>query len=78
MQVTKSIINARPPSFGCEELPDGRLLMHYRSERKLCSVLHGLIIGVGMYFGEELQVKKSTCMNNGDPQCTVEVTFNGS
>ncbi|MHC4397216.1 MAG: heme NO-binding domain-containing protein [Planctomycetota bacterium] len=74
-QATKNISNAAPPRFEYQELPDGRLLMHYRSERKLCPVLRGLILGVGIYFDEELQVKETACMNNGDPQCTMEVTF---
>jgi len=74
-QVTKNVLNAKPPSFEYEELPDGRLLMHYRSERKLCAVLRGLILGVGIYFDEELQVKETACMNNGESQCTMEVTF---
>jgi len=73
--VTKSIANARPPSFEYEELPDGRLLMHYQSERKLCAVLRGLILGVGIYFGEELQVKEIACTSNGAPRSTMEVTF---
>jgi hypothetical protein len=74
-QATKNILNATPPRFEYEELPDGRLLMHYRSERKLCSVLRGLILGVGIYFNEKLQVMETACMNNGSPRCTMEVTF---
>lgn len=74
-QVTKNILNAKPPRFEYEELPDGRLLIHYRSKRRLCAVLRGLILGVGVYFDEELQVKETSCVNNGNPQCTMEVTF---
>jgi predicted hydrocarbon binding protein len=74
-QVTKNIRNARPPSFEYEELPDGRLLMHYRSDRRLCAVMRGLILGVGIHFDEELQLKETSCMNNGDPQCTMQISF---
>lgn len=74
-KVTKSIPNTKPPRFKYEELPDGRLLMHYQSERGLNTVLRGLILGVGIYFDEELQVKEITNMNNGVTQCTMEVTF---
>jgi len=73
--VTKSIVNAKPPNFKYEELPDGRLLMHYQSERRLCPVLRGLILGVGIYFNKELQIQETACMNNGAPQCTMEITF---
>ncbi len=72
---TRNIPDARPPIFGYEELPDGRLLMHYDSSRRLCRVLHGLILGVGDLFGEALQVREIACMQRGDPRCTMEVTF---
>ncbi len=74
-KVTESITKATPPHFEYEELPDGRLLMHYESKRKLCKVLYGLILGVGIYFKEKLSVKEITCMYNGDRRCTMEVTF---
>ncbi len=74
-QVTRNIPNARPPRFTYEELPDGRLLMHYQSDRNLCPVLRGLILGVGKYFQQELQVNEIACMKKGDPQCTMEITF---
>ncbi len=74
-QVTRSIANAQPPRFEYEELPDGRLLMHYHSKRGLCVVLRGLILGVGILFDQELDVKETACVNNGDPHCTMEVTF---
>jgi hypothetical protein len=74
-QATRSIPNATPPSLLTEDLPDGRLLMHYKSERNLCPVLRGLILGVGLYFNQELQVKETACMKKGDSQCTMEITF---
>jgi hypothetical protein len=73
--VTKNIRNARPPFFEYEELADGRLRMHYRSDRRLCVVMRGLILGVGFHFDEELQLKETSCMNNGDSQCTMEISF---
>jgi len=72
---TKSISNAVPPRFEYDELPDGRLLMHYHSERGLCAVLRGLILGVGILFGQELQISETACSQKGDPHCTIEVTF---
>jgi len=73
--VTKSISRSAPPQFAHDELPDGRLLMHYDSERGLCAVLQGLILGVGILFGQELEVRQTACMHRGDPRCTMEVTF---
>jgi len=72
---TRSVLKAAPPRFDYEELPDGRLLMHYSSKRKLCAVLRGSILGVGLLFDQELQVREIACMHNGDHRCTMEVTF---
>ena len=73
--VTKSVPNAIPPKFEYQEMADGRMLMKYQSPRKLCAVFHGLILGVGIYFGQELQVQKTSCMHQGDSYCIVEITF---
>jgi len=72
-QATVSISGARPPSLRAEDLPDGGLAIHYVSERKLCPVLHGLILGVGLYFDETLAVEEVRCMRNGDAECVFEV-----
>lgn len=74
-RVTKNIPNAAPPSFEYEELPDGRLRIHYHSERPLCPALRGLILGVGDHFGEALEVEEVACSQRGDEHCTMEVTF---
>ena len=73
--VTKNITNAMPPQFEYEELPDGRLLMKYQSNRKLCPILHGLILGLGMLFDRELHVHETACMHRGDSDCVMEITF---
>jgi hypothetical protein len=74
-QATRSISNAMPPRFDYEELPNGRLLMHYNSNRGLCIVLRGLILGVGDLFNQNLQVQEIACMHKGSRRCTMEVTF---
>lgn len=74
-QATRNIRNAAPPRFTYEEWPDGRLWMHYHSERGLCAVLRGLILGVGIYFNQELQVREIACRHQGAPHCTMEVIF---
>ena len=74
-EATRSISNAMPPKFEYEELPDGRLLMHYSSKRGLCTVLRGLIMGVGLLFNQDLQVREIACMHKGNQRCTMEVTF---
>jgi predicted hydrocarbon binding protein len=74
-EVTRSVSNAVPPRFDYEELPDGHLLMHYNSKRGLCTVLRGLIMGVGLLFNQDLQVREIACIHKGNQRCTMEVTF---
>jgi len=49
--------------------------MHYRSKRRLCPVLRGLIEGVGMLFDEKLTVRETACVGTGADHCIMEVTF---
>jgi hypothetical protein len=72
---TRSILGATPPRFEYEELPDGRLIMHYYSKRGLCTILRGLILGVGILFGENLEVKEIACAHKGASHCSMEVNF---
>jgi len=72
-QVTLSIAGARPPKLTAEDLPDGALAVHYVSERKLCPVVHGLILGVGIHFGRELCVVETCCTRRGALECIFEV-----
>jgi len=74
-QVTQSIAGAHPPKLAAEDLPNGGLAIHYASERKLCPVLHGLILGVGIHFGQQLDVTETCCTRRGDPECVFEVRF---
>jgi len=74
-QVTRSLWNSLPPKFTYEDLPDGTLLMHYDSKRGLCAVLRGLVIGLGILFGQELEVREVGCARKGNPLSTMEVTF---
>ncbi len=73
--VTRSISNAYPPRFEYERTEDERLSFHYISDRALCPVVKGLILGVGACFNEELRVTETACQHRGDPHCVFEVGF---
>ncbi len=70
--------NATPPTFEYEEMPNGGILIHYHSKRNLCSVLKGLIQGVGLHFRKSLSVREVACVSTGSPCCIMEVTFHDS
>ena len=74
-QTTMNMAGAKPPSLRTADLPDGGVAMYYDSERRLCPVLHGLILGVGLYFDQELAVQEVHCMRKGDAECVFEVRF---
>ncbi len=74
-RATRDLKGATPPKFDYEQMPDGRLLIYYKSKRRLCPFLQGLILGVGAYFQQTLQVKEIACMHQGDPDCIMEITF---
>ena len=58
VKMTKAIKNARPPRFRYEWRNKKTLIMHYKSHRGLIDLLVGLVKGVGIYYREELRVKK--------------------
>ncbi|MBD3237866.1 MAG: heme NO-binding protein [Candidatus Eisenbacteria bacterium] len=74
-QVTRSLRNAVPPRFVCEETDADAMRIHYYSQRGLCRVLEGLILGVGDLFDQELRVREIGCVHQGDDHCTMEVEF---
>ena len=74
-QVTASVTGAHPPRLKAENLPEGDMRLHYGSQRRLCPVVHGLILGVGEYFSQDLSVNELNCMRRGDAECVFEVSF---
>jgi predicted hydrocarbon binding protein len=48
-------------------------MISYTSERRLCDLLEGLVLGTGRHFGERLTVEHVQCMERGDVGCAVLV-----
>lgn len=67
---------ATPPAFEYAPSPDPQtVVLLYRSERRLCSVLQGSIEGAALRYNEGAQIVERTCMNRGDAVCRFEVRF---
>lgn len=75
VEVRKLHPGAVLPSFEYEDPGEGRLVMTYRSARKLCPLAQGLIEGVGDYYEERIDQAHPACMLRGDPACRFELTF---
>lgn len=57
--MTKTLKNARPPRFEYAWRDPKTLIMHYKSHRGLIDFAVGLVKGIGKFYQEELEVKKS-------------------
>jgi Haem-NO-binding len=72
--VRATIRFARPPHvrvvpFG----PDG-VVISYTSERRLCDLLEGLVLGTADYYREHVDVEQMQCMHRGDVGCAFRVS----
>jgi len=50
------------------------VLVSYTSERGLCRLLEGLVLGTAEHYGEHVVVEEIQCMRQGDPGCVFTVT----
>jgi len=55
---TDRLPNSHPPRFEYEWKDDKKLLLHYKSNRKLVDLAISLLRGIGGYFGEDLKIDK--------------------
>jgi hypothetical protein len=59
--------NLQPPSFGCTEVSDHSLNLHYYSHRQgLAPMVIGLVQGLGKMFGTETEVQHIKGHHTGD------------
>lgn len=75
VQTTKALPGAKPPRFDYEDRGN-ELVVIYRSERKLCHLLKGLIEGIGFrYNNKPLTWNEESCMLKGAKTCRLVVKF---
>ena len=75
-EVLKIYPGAEVPRFAVTEDGDD-LVVSYTSERGLCALADGLIVGTGTWFETPLTVEHETCIHRGDSSCTMRVTASG-
>jgi len=75
VEVKKLYEDARPPGFTYMDPASNRLIIQYRSERRLCQFMEGLIDGVAAYYQSPVQYKQRTCVLDGDEVCEFDLTF---
>jgi len=64
-----------PPDLTCVRETDDVCTVQYDSEKGMCAVARGIILGVGNHYDEPLLVQEEACTLDGDDQCELEVTL---
>lgn len=75
VEVKKLFPGAETPHFAYEDPGDGRLVMHYTSQRRLCPLFRGLLDGAASHFNEDVKCTETACMHDGAEHCTFELSF---
>ncbi len=71
--VRATIPGASPPKLHVHAFGDLGVLVSYTSERGLCTLLEGLVLGTATYYGDEIAIEELQCMRRGDPGCVFSV-----
>ena len=71
--VRATIAGAFPPTLHVQPLREVGVLVSYTSDRRLCRLLEGLVLGTAEHYGEALVVEEIQCMHHGDPGCVFTV-----
>lgn len=77
VEVRKLYPNAGLPSFdyGDESEDKSKLIMYYKSPRKLCALSEGLIEGAAEHFGQGYSLEHNVCMHKGADHCELKMEF---
>jgi len=73
VEVEKIYKDSNLPNFTYEDIAPDKLVMHYRSSRRLCHLAEGLIAGAAANYGVECSILHNRCLLRGDECCTLEL-----
>jgi len=65
--------DSQPPLLSADISDPKRMIVNYQSERKMCSVVRGVLRGLGSKFDERLYIDETQCMHNGADKCIINV-----
>ena len=74
-EVLKLHLDSTPPAFWFEGHDPERLVVHYRSPRRLCSFAEGLIEGSAEHYGQKATVTQTRCMLEGADHCVLDTAI---
>ncbi|HEX8245964.1 MAG TPA: heme NO-binding domain-containing protein [Longimicrobium sp.] len=64
---------AAPPLLDTRREAPDRVVIDYRSPRRLCALATGIARGLALHFGETVEIGQAECMHAGDPRCLITV-----
>ena len=65
--------DAQPANIQAFRLSETEMRVIYSSRRGLCSLAHGILLGMGEHYKQDLKITHTTCTKRGDPFCTFDV-----
>ncbi len=74
-EVRKVYPGADVPDFDFELASDDRLVLGYRSGRRMCALAEGLIEGAADHYAERVTIDRPRCMLRGDDNCLLVCSF---
>ena len=62
---------ASPPRLSAKRTGPHEVTILYSSARKMCTLGEGIIRGLGLHYGTQVEVGQPICMLRGDPHCEI-------
>jgi hypothetical protein len=75
VEVRKMLPEAETPRILCRDDGSNSLDLTYRSSRKLCHLMRGLIDAAAEHYGERVEMQETCCMHDGADSCAFRMTF---
>jgi hypothetical protein len=74
LEVQKLYTEANLPTIDCANAAENRLVMNYRSPRKLCILAEGLIQGAATYYQTPIKIEHDVCMHRESDHCELSIS----
>lgn len=65
--------SAAPPRLRVERPEESRVIVHYNSERRMCDLAKGIVLGLQEAYAQKVVITDLACMLNDDVECTIEI-----
>ncbi|MBF0621127.1 MAG: heme NO-binding domain-containing protein [Magnetococcales bacterium] len=72
-QLKKHNPTLAPPDLSIDILDDSDIRIIYKSNKRLCAFLIGIVKGTAAYLDTRISIIEDVCMHRGDNQCVIEV-----